>query len=222
MRSPTGSLRPGRTSACQSAVLATDPLRVSRACRDLAVERHRGLEQHPRPPDACMLAEGLIEQPRLGGELAAGDDHLHALVAQNPEPAPRRLLGGIVRSDHHPLEPGLNDRVGARRCLSLVTARLQRDIQRRPAQILQTTGLDRVDLGVGATELLVPALTEDLAVAGHHRAHDRIRADRARAVARELNRPLQVCSVGVRADRHLLPRITPLSARTGHRAGGRC
>ena len=73
-----------------AAVLAADPLRVAGARGDLAVERHRRLEQHPRAPDARVLAKGLVEQPRARRELAVGDHDLDALVAQDPEAAARR------------------------------------------------------------------------------------------------------------------------------------
>src|SRR4051812_11737971 len=62
-------------------VLAGDPLRVARAGGDLAVQRHGGLEQHERAAGAGVLAERLIEQPRLRGELAVGQRDLDALVA---------------------------------------------------------------------------------------------------------------------------------------------
>src|SRR4051812_21090799 len=55
-----------------AAVLAGDPLRVARRGRDLAVERHRRLEEHPRAAGARVLAEGLVAQPRAGGQLAVG------------------------------------------------------------------------------------------------------------------------------------------------------
>ena len=44
--------------------LAGDPLRVAGAGGDLAVERHRRLEQHPGAAGAGVLAERLVEQPR--------------------------------------------------------------------------------------------------------------------------------------------------------------
>ena len=53
--------------------------------------------------------------------------------------------------------------------------------------------------------LLMPALPQDLAVAGDHRADHRVRLDRAHAVARELDRAREVQLVGVGAARHLSP-----------------
>src|SRR3954471_22548772 len=110
-----------------------DPLRVAGWRGDLAVERHRRLEQHPRPPGTRVLAEGLVDQPRAGGDLAVGDGDLDALVAQDPQPAAGGLLGRVVGADHHAGDPGGDDRVGARRRLAVVAARLERDVHRRAA-----------------------------------------------------------------------------------------
>ena len=85
----------------RTAVLAADPLRVAAGGGDLAVEGHRGLEQHPRAPDARVLAKGLVLQAGTRGQLALRDDHLHALVAQDAEAAAGSLLGGVVGADHH-------------------------------------------------------------------------------------------------------------------------
>ena len=77
-----------------AALLAADPLRVAGAGGDLAVERHRRLEQHPRAPDARVLAKGLVEQPRRRRQLAVGDHDLDALVAQDPQAAPEAFSVG--------------------------------------------------------------------------------------------------------------------------------
>ena len=50
-----------------AAALARDPLGVAGARGDLPVERHGRLEEHPGPPGAGVLAEGLVDQPRGAG-----------------------------------------------------------------------------------------------------------------------------------------------------------
>src|SRR5215204_461618 len=70
----------------QARLLAGDPLRVAGARGDLAVERHRRLEQHVRAAGARVLAERLVDESRAGRRLAVGDDDLDALVAHDPEP----------------------------------------------------------------------------------------------------------------------------------------
>ena len=113
--------------------LAGDPLRVPGAGRDLAVERHRGLEEHVRAAGPGVLAERLVEQPRADRGLAVGDGHLHALVAQDAEPAAGGLLGRVVGGDHDAPDAGLEDRVGARRGAGPggSTARARRRASRR-------------------------------------------------------------------------------------------
>src|SRR5206468_4101328 len=73
-------MRPG------AALLAGDPLRVAGAGRDLPVERHRRLEQHPRPPGPRVLAKRLVCQSRAADEVGVGDEHLDPVVAEDPEP----------------------------------------------------------------------------------------------------------------------------------------
>jgi len=188
-----------------AAVLAADPLRVARPRRDLAVERHRRLEQHPGAAYASVLAKGLVEQPRARGELAVGKHDLDPFVAQDPEAATGRLLGRVVGGDDHAPDPRLDDRVGARRGLALVAARLQRHVQRGVGKVLQAARLDRVDLRVRPAELGVPALAEDLLAARDDRADYGVGLDRPHPVARELDRALQVRLVGVCLDRHAHP-----------------
>jgi hypothetical protein len=190
----------------RAAVLTADPLGVPGSRRDLAVERHRGLEEHPRSPDASVLAKGLVEQPRAGGQLAVGHHDLDAFVAQDAQPASRSLLGRVVGGDDHAPDARREDGGGARRRLALVAARLQRDVQRRVGEVLDAAGLDRVDLRVRGAVAFVPALSEHLPGARDDRADDRIGLDLPRAALRELDRSRQVQLVGVDADRHDLLR----------------
>ena len=78
-----------------------------------------------------------------------------------PRPRPGGLLGRVVAGDDDAPDAGGEDRVGARRRAAVVAARLERDVERRLAQVGAAAGGDRVDLGVGAAELVVPALAED-------------------------------------------------------------
>src|SRR3954451_6577882 len=152
-----------------------DPLRVAGRRRHLAVERHGGLEQHPRPSRAGVLAKRLVGQPRAVGQLTAGDIHLDALVAKDAQPPAGRLLARGGACDHDPSETGFDDRVRAGRLLARVTAGLQRDVQRRAAQVGSAGRRDRGALGVQAAELGMPALAQQLAVANDHSADDGIR-----------------------------------------------
>ena len=114
-----------------AAALAGDPLRVAAAGRDLAVERHRGLEQDPGAAGAGVLAERLVQEPRAGRDLAVRRHHLDALVAEDPEAASGGVLGRVIGRDHDAGDPGLADRVGAGRRAAVVAARLERHVHGR-------------------------------------------------------------------------------------------
>ena len=173
----------------RTAGLAGDPLRVAGVGGDLAVERHRRLEQHPRAAGARVLAERLVGQPRAARQLVAGvgDADLDALVAQDPQTAAARLLGRVVGADHDAREPGRDDRVGARRRLALVAAGLERHVERRAVRGRRRRRRDRLDLGVRAAVGAVPALAQDHAVARDDRAHDRVGLHVAQPVVGELD-----------------------------------
>ena len=108
-----------------AALLAADPLGVARPRGHLPVERHGRLEEHPRPVGAGVLAEGLVEHARAGGDVAVGHHHLDALVAQDPQAPPGGLRRRVVGGDDHAADPGAEDGIGARRRLALVAAGLE-------------------------------------------------------------------------------------------------
>ena len=85
---------------------------------------------HGRPVRACLRNGWLSSRARAASSPSAISD-LDALVAQDPQAAARGLLRRVVGGDHDARDAGLEDRVGARRRLALVAARLQRHVQRR-------------------------------------------------------------------------------------------
>ena len=125
-------LRPPAVRA-GAAGLAGDPLGVAGAGRDLAVERHRRLEDHERAAGAGVLAEGLVQHPGGLADLAVDELDPDALVAQDPRAAAGGLGGRIVGGDHHARDPG---RRRSRRCTAACgrggsTARATRTWSRR-------------------------------------------------------------------------------------------
>ena len=115
-------------------VLAGDPLRVAGAGRDLAVERHRRLEQHPRPARAGVLAERLVEQPRPRGQLAVGERRpRRPRRAGSPGRGPAAFSVGSSEATTTRAMPGREDRLGARRRAARggSTARARRRASRR-------------------------------------------------------------------------------------------
>ena len=72
---PTATASHSARQRCASRRLSSPEIHFESpvARGDLAVERHRRLEEDPRAAGAGVLAEGLVEQPRARGELAVGD-----------------------------------------------------------------------------------------------------------------------------------------------------
>ena len=208
---------------CSPEIHFESPLRVATLPSSVIADLN---STHGRPTRAC-LRKAWFSSLRAGRQLAVGDHHLDALVAEDPEAAPGGLLGRVVGGDHDAADPGPQDRVGARRRLALVAAGLERDVEGRVREILQAAGLDRVDLGVHAAVFAVPALTQDLAVADHDGAHHGIRLDGAGAVARRARSPVRGrpcrCRCSSASHTEDNPRCAPAagSGRRGRRAGGR-
>jgi hypothetical protein len=121
-----------------------------------------------------VLAKRLVQQAGPVGQLAVGDDDFDALVTEDPETAPGRMLRGIIGGDHDTADPGATDRVGARRCPALVRARLQRHVHGRLIHRSVPRRADRLHLGMGAAELAVIPLAQDAVRGGDHGANQRV------------------------------------------------
>ena len=231
MPTATASHSARQRCASRARVLAGDPLRVAGAGGDLAVERHRRLEEHERAAGAGVLAERLVEQAGARGELAVGDDDLDALVAQDPEAAAGGLLGRVVGGDHDAGDAGLEDRVGAGRRAGPggSTARARRTCV-APRGVRVAAGGERRALGVRpavarrGSPRRAPAPSRD-----DDRADQRVRARRAPAAARRARWPaarwarsrsrLSACVMAV--DRALAGSLSPRTVAgtlTGHEA----
>ena len=100
--------------------------------------------------------------------------------------------------------PGLEDRLDAGRLAALVGAGLERHVHRRPARVLAAGAAvgQRRPLGVQAAELGVEALPDNLPVAHHDGADQRIRADPPPPALGQLQRAPQVVPVGVGEGSH--------------------
>ena len=196
-----------------AAALARDPLRVAALGRDLAVEAHRRLEDDQRAAGAGVLAEGLVLQPGAGGELAAGDVDLDALVAEDARGRGRR--------------PSSSGRRRRRRRGAGPRARIasvhggwwpwwqqgsSETYSVAPCEVGAAAVGDRVDLGVRPAVLVVPALAEHGAVADDDGADDRVGGARPQPPLGEVDRPRQVrwsLSVPLHASRDTRWPIAP-------------
>uniref|UniRef100_A0A6J6A2X4 Unannotated protein n=1 Tax=freshwater metagenome TaxID=449393 RepID=A0A6J6A2X4_9ZZZZ len=138
-----------------------------------------------------MLAERLIFKSRSCGEISAGHLDFNSLVAQDPEATAVGLLRRIVAGDDHASDPCSDDRVGAGGLAPFVTARLKRNVDRCAVQVGGSAVSNRVHLGVGLAVSLVPAFTEDHAIARDNSANLRVGTDIPEPRSPELYRPRQ-------------------------------
>src|SRR5262245_27760648 len=147
------------------------------------VQRHRSLERHEWPPEPrpgeprLVLRAGLPEVDEV--DLDAG-------LAQPGDPVASRIL----RSDHDLRDSRGEDRLDARRRRAMVVARLERHVERRAPRSLPGSR-ERDHIRVGPAPSLMPALADDLTVAGDDRSDDRVRMRRPAPALRELDGPLE-------------------------------
>ena len=151
---------------------------------------------HGRPVRA-YLRNGWFRSRARCGEIAVGEDHLDALVTEDPEPASARVLARVIGGDDHTADAGLLDRLGARRRPAVVAAGLQRYVQRRVREVRAAGRADRLDLGVGRTECAVKALAEHVVDRRQHGADQWVGAHLAPALLGELDRAGEVAVVGL-------------------------
>ena len=151
-----------------------DPLGVAIACGNLAVKRHGPFRVDIRPARGEQLEVRSVLAARQVGAQAKLDRDSGA--PQQRGPLPRDLRERVLQGDDDASNPGVEDRVGTRRRLAMVAARLQCHVQRRaPGGISGSS--KSVDLGVGVAVLLVPAFADPLTVAHDHGADKRVGLD---------------------------------------------
>ena len=133
------------------------------------------------------------------GEFARVEHDLDSFVAQDPEAAAVGVLTGIIGGDHHPRDPGVEDRLRARRRTALMAARLERHVQRRLRGLAAARGLDRFDLGVRGPRRAVKALADHAIALRQHGADQRVGAHLSAALLSELDRACEVATVYIGA-----------------------
>ena len=167
MPTATASTEARQRCAERAARLARDPLGVAGARGDLAVEAHRRLEERPsgRPVRACLRKAWLCRRARAASSPPATSTSTPS-SRRMPSPRPDAFSARVVAGHDDAADARAR---GSRRCTAagwpVVAAGLERDVERRAAQVGVAAGGDRVDLGVRAAVLLVPALAEHVAVA---------------------------------------------------------
>src|SRR5436190_53431 len=161
---------------------------------DAAVKAGRRLQDDKRPSLAhqrekrqVQLDSGLLRQTDVDGDAA------------RPEKRKAAAAHGRIRIFHrrdYPRDARVDDAADARAGATLVTARLERAVQRR-APRPRTRRLQRVDLGVWLARALVEPLTDDDAVRRYDDGADEgIGTGSAAAARRVKERPLHIVQIG--------------------------
>ena len=155
---------------------------LARSGRDLRIERHGQLQGQKGRPVARGMEEGRIFDPAFGFG-PYGPTHLHALSPEHLGSA-ARFTSRVCSSIDETPDPCPEQRMGARRGLSVMIARLERHVCGGPLGGA-ASHLQRHDLGMRATEALVEALSHAHAVPHDHAPDHRVRVDVPPALPRE-------------------------------------
>ena len=99
--------------------------------------------------------------------------HVHAMLHQ-PGRAARGHGIGISSRDHHTRDAGGDEREGAGRCLAMMSARLEGDVDGGTASRVASSS-ERVDLGVRGAVSRVPSLTDNGTIANDDGADHGVR-----------------------------------------------
>ncbi len=138
---------------------------------------------NPRPTGRQQVQEWSIQPGnRLGSHTHLDLDPRRF---QDRQAAAISMRRWVAESDHHASHSRCQNRVGAGRSLTVMTARFQGHEQGRTASRLASR-FQRRHLGMTATKFRVPSLTQDPQVAVHnHRTHRRVRLDTTLATSRQ-------------------------------------
>ena len=198
---PTATASDSARQRCARARLASPEIHCESPVRrrDLAVERHRGLEDDERAAGAGVLAEGLVEQPRGVADLAVDEARPRCprragCRGRGPAAFGRRVVG----RDHHARDAGLDDRVGAGRRAARggSRARATRTCVAPAGSSAQSPSA--IALGVRARPAAgVEALADHAARLDDHGADERVRARLPARPAGQLDGPLEVARVAL-------------------------
>ena len=166
-----------------------DPAAIAAAGSNLSIERHGPLGHYPGP---ARGKEFQIRGVELSG-LVFQDArlHFHAGGAEFRQTAAGNLGKRVGHGGHHAGDTGRKHGAGARRCLALVAAWLQRHVERRSAGP-RSGNVQGFNLGVGLAEAAMPAFAHDLRAARDHAAHHRVRLDETLPLGGQFQGPLHV------------------------------
>ncbi len=187
----TQPMSPGaRRWTAQPAVLA-------RRTREPAIQRERGLGDHPGSPGDDPTVERPVQRLALGVQHTGAHGDSRRLQDCHGFPGVTGIR--IGRADDHPRETGTPDGVRARWGAAVGRAGLQGDVDRRPPRAgFRTERLQRLDLRMRLPRPVVIPPRQHAPVFDDHRAHRRVRAGVAPPPLRFAQRHPHETRIGVR------------------------
>ncbi len=144
-----------------------DPVRQ----RGAPVQTHADFASNQRHPACHARHKPRVQLLRGGFHQPAFDLDTGGAQAGNTLPCHLRIR--VLHRHHHPRHPGTNQRIGAGRRSAVMTARLQRDIYRRPPR-RRTRFAQGIHFGMWLAGLFVPAAAEQFALPHQHATDTRI------------------------------------------------
>src|SRR5262245_39288946 len=162
-------------------------------CGDLAIERHRPLRMDVRALFRQECEIWRVDGACFGFQYA--NVHGDSSFAESVNAAAGDFGKRVTHRNDNACNGGLDDRVGTRRSLAPMAARLKRDIKSRSPSRWSGRG-QCMDLRVGLAELLVPTFTNNSAVAHEDGADQRVRFHKSLPSPRKVQGQLHpVCVV---------------------------
>ena len=173
--------------------------RLRRRRRNLPIQRHRRLQRHQRRTVPNVARESLIQPPRL--LFQSPHFNMNARRAQLLKSHSADLRIRIVHRGDNTMNARGNQRIGARRCATLMRMWLQIDVERSAASLFpggfqcQHLGMLHASVGVDASANNVPVSI------GNHRSNIRIRRRQSHPLASKFESTVKMLFVS-RVSRH--------------------
>ena len=152
----------------------TDPLAIARSRRNFSIKRRRPFPNHPGQPACDALDERLNDLFRF--RPAQTDVHFDARITQFLNAAPRHFFKRILYRHEHARHFRRDQRIGARRGFSKMTAWLKchHHITTRWISAFFPAIFHRLNFRVRRAEFFMISLTNHNPIAQQHTTHHRI------------------------------------------------
>ena len=119
--------------------VTADPLTIAGRGRNSSVERLCNLEHHPGPLCLYVVDERSVEG--AGPHRKRSDRHGNPRLLEGFKSTSLNAPIGVLGGGHNPADAGPDDGFGTRGCFAVVTAGLERNVQRGPGAASSVSAL---------------------------------------------------------------------------------